>query len=242
MAIDFSKLISPEAMTICQKLGTSALMKEFCLAGGTGLALQLKHRRSDDLDFFLANGTKAVPVAPLLQTLERIFPNDSYQINLRESTQLDLTILGTKLTYLAYPFPLINPLVEGTSVAPFLKGINLAAPQEIALMKAYSIGRRATFRDYIDLYFLFITKAVELAYIEEHAKQKFIIGGETCFSMKQFLEQISFSMDIPDKLESINMILGKQLSAEDIDNYLSEAAKNYLQKSLPDNKISLKKR
>lgn len=228
MNADYSNLISPEAINICQHLGTASLMKEFYLAGGTGLALQLKHRRSDDLDFFMINEEKVIPVTSIHQTIASLFPNQPYQVNLQESTQLDLTLLGTKLTFFAYPFPLVNTLVKGSTAAPFLKGINLAAPQEIALMKAYSIGRRATFRDYIDLYFLLNTKAVELAYIEAYAKHKFKISGEICFSMKQFLEQMTFSIDIPDKQESINMIVNKPLSAEDIENYLSEAAKDYL--------------
>ncbi len=103
---------------------------------------------------------------------------------MQESTQLDLNIAGIKLTFLAYPFPLINPPVEGELLAPFLKGVLLASPPEIALMKAYSIGRRATFRDYIDLYFLLFEQIVDLAYIEREARLKYIINkGELTVEM-----------------------------------------------------------
>jgi hypothetical protein len=230
MSVNYSKVISPKAMEICRKLGELAPMKEFCLAGGTGLALQLIHRRSDDLDFFLFDMHRPLTETSILDALEHTFPNQPFMINLQESTQLDLTIMETKLTYFSYPFKLINPLIEGGTLAPFLVGIKLAAPQEISLMKAYSIGRRATFRDYIDLYFLFKTNAVDLAYIEANAKHKFVLDdGETLFSMKQFLEQLTFSADIQDKHESINMILGKQIAVEDISDYLNNIAKEYLQ-------------
>ena len=136
--------------------------------------------------------------------------------------------MNTKLTFFSYPFKLINPLIDGGILATFLKRIQLAAPREIALMKAYSIGRRATFRDYIDLYFLFKTNIVTLTYIEAKAKQKFILGGETIFSMKLFLEQLTYLVDIPDKNESLGMIQGKGIPLEEITNYLNDLAKDYL--------------
>lgn len=141
-------------MQICTKVGSSTLSREYCLAGGTGLALQMKHRRSNDLDFLLIDHNETVNAPSVISTLEKTFPNTPCRVNLQESTQLDLTLSGIKLTFLAYPFPLINPPVKGDKLAPFLKRILLASPSEIALMKAYSIGRRATFRDYIDLYIL----------------------------------------------------------------------------------------
>lgn len=37
---------------ICRNIAKSNLSKKFYLAGGTALALQLRHRKSYDLDFF----------------------------------------------------------------------------------------------------------------------------------------------------------------------------------------------
>lgn len=224
----YSQVISPEGINLCRHLGSAKIMKEFCLAGGTGLALQLKHRRSDDLDFFLIDMHQSLPVPSILHTLEHVFPNHPHTINLRETNQLDLTIMKTKLTFFSYPFKQINPMIDGGTLATFLKGIQLASPREIALMKAYSIGRRATFRDYIDLYFLFITNSVTLTYIEANAKQIFMLSGETTFSMKQFLEQLTYSADIHDKIESTGMIQGRRISAEEITDYLNDLAKEYL--------------
>ncbi len=47
----FEKILSPAAINVIETL--SADLDSFYLAGGTALALQLGHRRSDDLDFFL---------------------------------------------------------------------------------------------------------------------------------------------------------------------------------------------
>ena len=46
----FEEILSPAAVDIIES--TAQHLDAFYLAGGTGLALQLGHRKSDDLDFF----------------------------------------------------------------------------------------------------------------------------------------------------------------------------------------------
>jgi hypothetical protein len=46
----FEEVLSPGAARVIEALVPH--VEAFYLAGGTGLALQLGHRRSDDLDFF----------------------------------------------------------------------------------------------------------------------------------------------------------------------------------------------
>ena len=45
-------ILGKNGLLVLKELGRSPLAKEFYLAGGTGLAVQIKHRRSLDLDFF----------------------------------------------------------------------------------------------------------------------------------------------------------------------------------------------
>lgn len=229
MSFSYANLLPDEAMQICTKVGSSTLSREYCLAGGTGLALQMKHRRSNDLDFLLIDHNETVNAPSVISTLEKTFPNTPCRVNLQESTQLDLTLSGIKLTFLAYPFPLINPPVKGDKLAPFLKGILLASPSEIALMKAYSIRKRATFRDYIDLYILLFEQVVDLAYIEEKTRVKYMINNETSFSMKLFLEQLVYTSDLSDKQEAIKMVCKGDLTIELVENYLACKVKEYLQ-------------
>ncbi|NLA10641.1 MAG: nucleotidyl transferase AbiEii/AbiGii toxin family protein [Firmicutes bacterium] len=224
----FTDVLPAEAMKICAGIGSSTVGPNYCLAGGTGLALQIKHRRSNDLDFILIDHKKKSLDPGLVSVLERIFPEVSLFVNLQESTQLDLTLAGIKITFLAYPFPLINLPVKGAALAPFLKGTLLASPQEIALMKAYSIGRRATFRDYIDLYFLLIEQAVDLAYIEEKAQVKYTTNSKSGFSMKLFLEQLVYTADLADQEAAIKMVFKEGLTVEAIENYLTGRVKEYL--------------
>ncbi len=46
----FEEVLSTEAIPVIKSLGPH--LETFYLAGGSGLALQLGHRKSDDLDFF----------------------------------------------------------------------------------------------------------------------------------------------------------------------------------------------
>lgn len=46
------EVIAPEVETVLEELHQRTFLADFYLAGGTGLALQLGHRRSVDLDFF----------------------------------------------------------------------------------------------------------------------------------------------------------------------------------------------
>ena len=56
------------------KVGSSTLSREYCLAGGTGLALQMKHRRSNDLDFLLIDHNETVNAPSVISTLEKLSP------------------------------------------------------------------------------------------------------------------------------------------------------------------------
>ncbi len=51
------EVIAGAALAALQTLNTAMALDGFYLAGGTGLALQLGHRRSVDLDFFAPSGS-----------------------------------------------------------------------------------------------------------------------------------------------------------------------------------------
>lgn len=140
------------------------------------------------------------------------------------------TICGVKIILIAYPFPLIEPLVQGDKIDIRLKGINLASPKEIALMKAYTIGRRPTFRDYIDLYFLLKNGIVNLEYILEKAPQKFVIEGKPVFSKKLFLEQLMYTEDLIDKETALISIIGTAPKVDEIEMFLTRQAKAAIEK------------
>ncbi|MEW6540757.1 MAG: hypothetical protein AB1402_03950 [Bacillota bacterium] len=115
----------------------------------------------------------------------------------------------------------------GTLTADTAKigAIALATAREIALMKAYTIGRRAAFRDYVDMYFVLKSGAATLEHILQHAPGKFTLHGEALFSARLFLEQLVYTKDVPDREQALNLVLNEVLSVEDVEAFLRDEAR-----------------
>ncbi|QSZ28318.1 nucleotidyl transferase AbiEii/AbiGii toxin family protein [Aceticella autotrophica] len=212
---------------ICKQIAQDDILRnKYYLAGGTALALQFNHRKSYDLDFFQSDSNGKINFDEIYKRLINLFPQKDIKIILKQVDQVNFNIYGIKISFIAYPFLLIEPLVPGEKIDINLTGINLTSPKEIALMKAYAIGRRPTYRDYIDLYFLLKTNTVTIEYILTKAPQKFIIDNEIVFSRKMFLQQLSYTKDIDDKETALSTVLGKKLTVEEIEKYLEQKAKD----------------
>lgn len=109
------------------------------LAGGTGLALSLGHRRSVDLGLFRPAKFKSIGLRDRLAGLEGL-----RNVELADST-VYFTLHGVKVSVLHYPYPLLFPLVA-------FDGVDVADPRDIACMKMDTIGSRGARRDFVDLY------------------------------------------------------------------------------------------
>jgi len=116
----------------------------FYLAGGTALALLIGHRDSIDLDFFSA---ESFSTPQLFNKLNSIFPGRRLLKVQEEKDTLTVLADKIKISFFAYPYKLVNPLILSES-------INLAAIEDIGLMKFSAITGRAVFKDYVDLYWI----------------------------------------------------------------------------------------
>jgi hypothetical protein len=111
------------------------------LAGGTALALQVGHRQSVDLDFF----TPRARFGEL--ALERtLLGTKRWRTTHREEGTIYGTLLGAKMSFLAYPFfvPSRRRLACGN--------VRVLLPRDIAAMKIIAVSQRGRKRDFIDLY------------------------------------------------------------------------------------------
>lgn len=157
------------------------LSQGFVLGGGTALALQLTHRQSFDFDFFSTS-----PISK--KFLEKI--SQSLKINnIAIDTPDELTFFtedNIKITFLYYPFKPFNQILESEN------GLAIFPVGEIAIQKAYTIGRRGEYRDYFDLYTILKNKYTTLKQIVTGAKK--VYGN--VFDEKIFLEQLVYSKDL----------------------------------------------
>lgn len=154
---------------------------EFILGGGTALALQLNHRKSFDFDFF-----SSAPINKnLLEELSRSIPI----INISVDTTGELTFFtkeDIKITFLYYPFSHAFP------IETLDNGLKLFSAKDIAIQKAYTIGRRGEYRDYFDLYIILKERYMNFVDIISWAKK--IYGG--AFEKKLLLQQLVYFGDL----------------------------------------------
>jgi predicted nucleotidyltransferase component of viral defense system len=126
-------------------LGACEFIKNFYLAGGTALALQIGHRISTDLDFFSTES--------LLETSEReaihqtLANRGDYEIVSEQDGMIYAKFLGTDVSLIHQPHALLESTLE-------YHDIQLASPTDIGLMKLAAINSRGTRRDFIDLFCL----------------------------------------------------------------------------------------
>ncbi len=134
------KVLSEGTWRTVGKIVSGGLVESWTLAGGTGLALQLGHRRSEDLDFFRAGDFDPDTTVRELSRIGKVSIHD------RGPGSLHLLLDEARLTFLRAQAPLLFP---GTAY----RGLLIADPRDIAVMKVVAIGGRGSRKDFIDLYF-----------------------------------------------------------------------------------------
>lgn len=190
-------------------------IKDFVLSGGTALSLQLAHRKSFDFDFF---SQKEIPKR-LLEQVSKIISVGTVSV---DSTD-ELTIFTKdqiKVTFLYYPF---KPHYKRIEVE---NGVNLFSIKEIAVQKAYTIGRRGEYRDYFDLYTILKKNRTTLAEIILAAQK--VYGS--LFNDKLFLQQLVYFRDLTDYI-IIPVVPGTLLpSHQVVKEFFEEIVKNIFDK------------
>ncbi len=134
------KVLSASAWETVRSLVDAECLEGWTLAGGTGLALQLGHRYSEDLDFFRAETFDAERVITRLSQLGGV------KVQSRSAETLHVLLRKLRVSFLRADPPLLFP---GTTY----RGMRVADPRDIAVMKVVAIGGRGIRRDFVDLYF-----------------------------------------------------------------------------------------
>ena len=183
--------------------------RRFYLVGGTALALQIGHRISVDFDFF----TSEKLTLALLQQGKRVFSGHSLAVNYRAPEQLNVLIDNVKTTFFRYPYPVVDECMG-------YKMVSIATTREIAAMKAFAVGKRLAYKDYVDWYFLLNEEHVDLQEVIRHAKKKF--GDD--FNDRLFLGQLVSPEDIPT--QKIDFLRGK-VSRSIIVSFLKKTVRRF---------------
>lgn len=133
-----------------ETLSRSGALASFYMAGGTGLALQLGHRRSVDLYFFTKDPFDPSYLAAKIASIGH------FSIESKSQGTLHGLFENIKLSFFNYPYPLLRDL------HPF-SGVSIADVIDIGCMKIDAISSRGSRKDFIDLYVI----AIEIASLHE---------------------------------------------------------------------------
>lgn len=190
-------------------------IKGFVLGGGTALALQLAHRLSFDFDFFTFSSIPKKLLEKLSKTIEIS--------NIVVDTSDELTFFtkdNIKVTFLLYPFESYSKPVADEN------GLLLFPVQEIALQKAYVIGRRGEYRDYFDLYTILKNDFIDLDRLIEVAKK--VYGS--VFDEKIFLEQLVYFGDLLN-FDIVSIKAQMLPNPKEVKQYFEEVVRKHLESS-----------
>lgn len=131
--------------------GEKTFQKNFYLTGGTALsAYYLKHRYSEDLDFFTCRPVDILAINVFLKKIkslagiskidfEQSFNRNIFFLHVKKD------VLKAEFTY--FPFEQIEPPIHRD-------GIAIDSIVDIAVNKAFTILQNPRSRDFIDLYFI----------------------------------------------------------------------------------------
>ncbi|OGE38628.1 hypothetical protein A3F00_02215 [Candidatus Daviesbacteria bacterium RIFCSPHIGHO2_12_FULL_37_11] len=203
-------LLDKKRQELLQKL--IPYVANFVLSGGTALSLQLGHRKSFDFDFF---SSLMIP-KKLLEKLSKTIRIKNVAVDTSDELTF-FTENNIKVTFLYYPFK--------TRLKPIkaINGLWLFSVKEIALQKAYTIGRRGEYRDYFDLYTMLTKGFINLNKLISETKN--VYGA--LFDEKLFLEQLVYFGDISN-FEIIPVTKASLPKPDEIKRYLEGLVKAYL--------------
>ena len=154
--------------------------KNFGLVGGTAIALHIGHRRSIDFDLFSSNGFDNNKIE--MKIVKKIGAFDPIVNKKGEYTLI--TKKEVKITFYNFPYAI-------DYADKFENIIKLPDLLTLAAMKAFALGQRAKWKDYVDLYFI-LRDYYTIDNINKKGKELF----EQEYNEKLFRSQLSFFDDI----------------------------------------------
>tara|TARA_R110002020_G_scaffold191029_1_gene390686 strand:- start:1048 stop:1698 length:651 start_codon:yes stop_codon:yes gene_type:complete len=152
--------LAPKTLAVFDKVSALESIKDFVLVGGTGIALQINHRLSEDLDFCKwvskTNVSNAISVREIETELKKNFK--IVATNHLSFDQVDFRIDGVKLTFFN-EVGMVCPQFKPITFTENILGVPLLLHGS---MKIKTLFERITYRDYYDLFTLLSEKHISL--------------------------------------------------------------------------------
>ncbi|WP_043922767.1 nucleotidyl transferase AbiEii/AbiGii toxin family protein [Leadbettera azotonutricia] len=185
--------VSKSLLILLKELQESDIFRDYFLVGGTSLALQMGHRRSDDIDLFTQNEIDKEMIGAFL------FDNYKGKVLVINSQSIiyQVKINDIKVDFVKHPYNLVEPVKENDD-------IRYLGKKDIAAMKLRAIensGNRA--KDFVDIYYLL--KEISLENMFDYYRKKY-----SAADINSVKRSLGYFDDVPDESwEEVRIIKNK---------------------------------
>ncbi|MCX6285214.1 MAG: nucleotidyl transferase AbiEii/AbiGii toxin family protein [Bacteroidetes bacterium] len=195
-------------LDLIAELQSKHYMKDFCLVGGTALAIRLGHRHSVDIDLFTTTDFDTGELQ------EKLFHDFQFSVQYSATNTLKGTIRDIQIDCIAHRYPLVaKPVSE--------QGLVILSNKDIIAMKLNAIsssGQRV--KDFIDIYFLL--KNYSLDEMLTFYRQKYSLNNDAIVLKSLIWFEDTDLSDWP------LMILEPKLAWAQVKKRLEKAVEKYL--------------
>ena len=189
-------------------LSQQDFITHFYLAGGTGCAIHLGHRTSDDLDFF---SKQDLTHFKMQNSLRR---SGHFIVDFSDSQTLIGRFNKTKVSFFNYNYSLIGEPHH------FLN-LKISSLEDIGCMKLDAISSRGSKRDFVDLYFILKKFNLTLKEFFKYFEKKY---GKENYNIFHILKSLVYFEDA-DRDPELNMRV--QFSWENVKNFYINEIKRF---------------
>jgi len=208
-------ILSREQNEVLERLKKSVLSNNlFYLAGGTGLAIILAHRKSYDFDFFSKD---QFSTEKLLEIIVKSFEEDEVILSEIKEDTLIVFLNNIQVYFFQYNYPLLKNLMKKD-------GLYIASLEDILAMKVIAIIQRGTKKDFIDLWTIIEEKKYSLQDIFIFCKTKYGKAFSESIALKALTYFKDAEEESPEEEES-------NFSWESIKKYLIENCRKYFEQN-----------
>lgn len=204
-------ILNPFQKEVLLEFKKTSLASKFYLSGGTALAqYYLKHRYSEDLDFFTKEELDFEELKKFINFIAK--KTRVRKIEIQKGFGLYAFFLdNNKIDFGQYPFEPVIKLKK-------FEGILVESMYDIALNKAHTIAFRPRMRDFIDIYFI-LEKEKDWNFRDllERSFEKFEMRADA-LQVGENLMMVETLVDVPVMISKIDL---KKLK----DFFLKEADK-----------------
>jgi hypothetical protein len=202
--------VSERLLALLRKLAGETIFKDYFLVGGTALALQIGHRKSDDIDLFTQ---KELWIPEITKYLKQHY-GGKYQILNSQTMIFQVMTDGIKVDFVHHPFELVETAFHDNQITYLGK-------KDIAAMKLHAIetnGSRA--KDFVDIFFLLEEMSLENMF--EYYRKKY--ATDNIFNAKRSLR---YYEDVPEEGWREIRFINRKVTANTVKRNILNAIKKY---------------